>query len=372
MIFRINDIKDIAAARSLLVAPGETLADTLAEHGMKQPELAERMGRPLKTINEIINGKAAITPDTARQLERVLGVPGQFWLNAEKNYRADIAELEEKRRLLTEEQECIKWFPIKEIQKRGYIPETQQITETLHHLWRFFRVSSADAFHAFYAEHYLKVNFKKSNKYAESQYALATWLRMGEIEASEQDVPEYDAKKFQSQLEEMKKLVMKQPDDFWKQAVSLCNQAGVYLVYVPSLQKAPASGAAHWLHNNPIIQLSNRYKTNDHFWFALYHEAGHILKHSKKDVFVEGLEEYDGFKAIEEKEAEADDFSSEMLIPKKSFNEYKAISNLNETYIKSLAKRWKTHPAIVVGRLQKFEAIHHSQFNNLKVKISLD
>lgn len=58
---------------------------------MTQKELAERAGRPLKTINEIVRGKAAITADTAIQLERVTGVPANFWNNAQSNYGAFLA-----------------------------------------------------------------------------------------------------------------------------------------------------------------------------------------------------------------------------------------------------------------------------------------
>ncbi len=54
---------------------------------MTQLELSQRMGRPAKTINEIINGKTAITPETALQLERVLGVPAHFWRNREEQYQ---------------------------------------------------------------------------------------------------------------------------------------------------------------------------------------------------------------------------------------------------------------------------------------------
>ncbi|MBR8835064.1 MAG: HigA family addiction module antidote protein [Stigonema ocellatum SAG 48.90 = DSM 106950] len=71
--------------------PGETLQEVLEERGMSQAELAERTGRPKKTINEIINGKAAITPETALQLERVLGIPASFWNNREQHYREALA-----------------------------------------------------------------------------------------------------------------------------------------------------------------------------------------------------------------------------------------------------------------------------------------
>jgi addiction module HigA family antidote len=78
--------------------PGDTLAETLEELGMTQAELATRMGRPQKLISEIINGKAAITPDTASQLERVLGVPARFWLKREQHYQEWRTRQQEARR----------------------------------------------------------------------------------------------------------------------------------------------------------------------------------------------------------------------------------------------------------------------------------
>ena len=56
------------------VSPGEVLVEALEERDMTQAELARRMARPLKTISEIATGKAAITPETAIQLERALGI----------------------------------------------------------------------------------------------------------------------------------------------------------------------------------------------------------------------------------------------------------------------------------------------------------
>ncbi len=56
--------------------------------GLSQAELAERTGRAKKTINEIIQDKAAITPETAMQFELVLRVPAAFWSVRESQYRA--------------------------------------------------------------------------------------------------------------------------------------------------------------------------------------------------------------------------------------------------------------------------------------------
>src|SRR5277367_5136726 len=71
--------------------PGETLLEVLATRGMSQAELAGRTGRPTKTINEIVKGKAAITPETALQFELVLGIPAGFWIAREQNFREALA-----------------------------------------------------------------------------------------------------------------------------------------------------------------------------------------------------------------------------------------------------------------------------------------
>src|SRR5229473_994274 len=75
--------------------PGVTLQETLDALQMSQAELAERAGRPKKTINEIIKGKAAITAETAIQFERVLGIPASFWIAREQNYREALARAKE-------------------------------------------------------------------------------------------------------------------------------------------------------------------------------------------------------------------------------------------------------------------------------------
>ncbi len=77
-------------------APGETLLDLMQEHGYTQALLAEVMQRPKKTINEIIKGKCAITPETALQLEDVFGVSAEFWVRREALYRLALARLAAK------------------------------------------------------------------------------------------------------------------------------------------------------------------------------------------------------------------------------------------------------------------------------------
>ena len=82
----------------IAIPPGETLAEELEARGMSQTALAREMGRPVQAINEIIRGAKAITPETALQLERVLGVPGDFWVRLEADYRYNKTRLGQEQR----------------------------------------------------------------------------------------------------------------------------------------------------------------------------------------------------------------------------------------------------------------------------------
>ena len=100
--------------------PGETLLETIEAIGMSQAQLSERMGRPKKTINEIIKGKASITPETALQLERVLGISASFWNNRERQYRESLARIQE-RESLHSQIDWLKHFPLKVMISYGWL-----------------------------------------------------------------------------------------------------------------------------------------------------------------------------------------------------------------------------------------------------------
>jgi addiction module HigA family antidote len=73
------------------VSPGEILVEALEERGMSQADLGRRMARPTNAISEIAAGTAAITPETAIQLERALGISAALWLGLESRYREALA-----------------------------------------------------------------------------------------------------------------------------------------------------------------------------------------------------------------------------------------------------------------------------------------
>ena len=74
------------------IHPGETLRGDLDVLGMSAAELARRIEVPVNRITEILNGRRAVTGDTALRLGRFFGTSGEFWLNLQKLYELRRAE----------------------------------------------------------------------------------------------------------------------------------------------------------------------------------------------------------------------------------------------------------------------------------------
>jgi addiction module HigA family antidote len=74
------------------IHPGEHLAEQLAEMGMSAAALARLIRVPTNRITEILNGRRAVTGDTALRLGHFFGTSPEFWLNLQKLYELRLAE----------------------------------------------------------------------------------------------------------------------------------------------------------------------------------------------------------------------------------------------------------------------------------------
>jgi len=344
--------------------PGETLAETIEALGMSQAQLAERIGRCKKMINEIIKGKAPITARMSIELERVLGVPAGFWNNRERHYREFLARKEEQERL-AKQVGWLKAVPVRGMAKLGWIELFRDKVGQLKEMLKFFGIASPDQWPLLEQEYLGNVSFRKSTAFKSDTGALISWLRQGELEAKEIHCKPYNARQFRSVLASIRQLTAKPREVFKPEVVRLCAACGVAVVFVPELPKTRVSGATRWLTpHKALIQLSFRYKTDDHLWFSFFHEAGHILKHGKRDVFIEGPSPGKDHP----KEDEANAFASEILIPQKELNRFLEHDRFSKTAIRKFASQLGIAPGIVVGRLQHEEALPQSHCNDLKTR----
>jgi addiction module HigA family antidote len=264
--------------------PGKTLKETLKALGMKQPELAKRTGRPLKTINEIINGKASITSETAFQLETVLSVPATFWLNRQNQYDESLA----RNKQTVEMHQFTAWseeFPIKEMVKRLGFPNHTNAIDRTKELLSFFGVASPFQWEKYWLG--LDTHYRQSTNVSIDLYALSVWLRHGENEAQKIECKDFSIAQFKNCLSEIRLLTTEIPDVFVPKLKELCASSGVAFVLVRDLPRTYVCGATRWLASNKaLIQQGIRYKTNDQFWFTFFHEAAHIIKHSSEELIL--------------------------------------------------------------------------------------
>ncbi|MFH0823814.1 MAG: HigA family addiction module antitoxin [Pseudomonadota bacterium] len=344
--------------------PGEILEETLNALGMKKKDFAESCGLSTKHISLIISGKASVTPDTAIRFDRVLGIADDVWNNLEANYRAFHARKKACREL-EPRVEWAKKFPVKELIHRGMMEKPKDEVHAVDLVLRFFGVASIEVWKERYAS--VGAAFRRSPAFESEVESPAAWLRIGELLAQRMETSPYDRDLFRKALHTIRSFTNLNPEEFEPKMKDLCGKAGVALVFVPEFPKTHLSGACRWLTpEKAVIQLSLRYKTNDHFWFSFFHEGGHILHDSKKGVYID---ECDG--AGVEEETAADAFASRILIPQKEYDGFVAGNSFNRRAIELFADKVGVAPGIVVGRLQHDKLIAFNLFNDLKVKLRL-
>src|ERR1041384_8344986 len=73
------------------IHPGEILADELQELAVSPTELARQIRVPANRITQIIQGKRAVTGDTALRLGHWFGTSAQFWLNLQSAHDIRVA-----------------------------------------------------------------------------------------------------------------------------------------------------------------------------------------------------------------------------------------------------------------------------------------
>jgi len=342
-------------------APGETLREILSERSISQADLAGRMGRPQKTISEIMNGKASITPETALGLELVLSIPAEFWIAREGDYRTYLARREQEE-CLRKDATWARRFPIRKMIEHKWIPKHLDASSLVRNLLEFFGVASSQQWETMFSSY--EVAFRKPAAFNADIYALSAWLRAGVSAAEKSNMRPFDSNGFLDALNEARKLITGPPEEFAPALTRIFSEAGVAVAFVPELPKSRASGATMWLSpDRALIQLSLRYKTDDHLWFTFFHEAAHVLLHSKRSIFLE-TDKHHG-----KQEQEANKWAADFLIPPKEYTRFTSQGVCNKSEIRTFAAKLGLPPGLVVGRLQHDKLLDYAYCNDLKRRL---
>lgn len=356
------------AKKQLLSCPGDTIQEHIDAIGMSQAELAERLGRSVPKLNELIKGKAPITKETATKLEYVLGIPASFWLNLERTYQDELLGIEQLEFL----EQCVEWlkaFPVSAMKNLGILPNTNEKHVLAESLLKFFRVASPNQWASLYTNKELA--FKIDLQYTTEPQAISVWLRLGEIQAEKIQTMDFDKKLIRERMHEIQTLCYQMPDNWMSKLQEICSQCGIALVYTPCISKAPIYGASRWIRNysKPLIQITDRQKDYNAFWFSFFHELAHILNHGKKDVFIS----LENIQPDDEKEKQADDFAARMLLSEKERNELFQHSDYSPELIWTFSRKYGRNPSIIVSQIQRQTKVYNDfKLNRLKIKVKFD
>lgn len=345
-----------------VIAPGETILELLEVNSMTQLDLADKTGINKKTINEIIKGKAPITTSTALKLEYVFNIPASFWNNLESSYRESLERVKDIESII-EEEKYLDEIPYTEMAKRNWdcIEKTRDAFEKVVNLRKFFSVASLE----FNTELKRKLAFRKSNNDKFSYEALYCWLRYGEIQSNKDEYPKFNIEKLKENSKKIRELVTNPFLEKLDEIKILLKECGIALIYEPHLPNTYVNGVSYKITpDKAIIMISDRGKKDDILWFTLFHEIAHLIKHSKKEVFID-LENAE----VNDIEIEADEYARNILIPDNIYNKFIENNLFDEKNIKNFSLDNNISTGIIVGRLQKDGYIGWNQFNNLITRI---
>jgi addiction module HigA family antidote len=354
--------------------PGTTVVDYLESYGWSQSDLARRSDLTPKTISEICNGKAPISPTTSLALERVLGRPAHFWLSLQARFDEARARQSEAVRSAGWAQ-WVREFPLNDMRKQGWLPSKKSPAADVTALLGFLGVSSPDSWSAVWGAS--GVSYRQTRRFATSIHAVSAWVRATELAAESIELSGFYEDRLTEKLSLLRGNTRRPINEAMDRAQALCASFGVAFVIVPAFPQTGISGCARWFGDKAIIALSLRYRTDDQVWFTFFHELGHVLKHRKRQVFVldnahdnltDGIVDPE-MQAVED---EANRFAADTLIPPSSLHAFLSAGVFTSDAIHVFAESINVAPGIVVGRLQKEGLLAAHQGNRLKQRLEIN
>lgn len=342
--------------------PGETISELLAERELTVEDMVSCIGLSKKEAIALLNGNLPVCDALAENLQMLFKVSAEFWLSRESTYRSSLQYLSQKQ---ADEESWLNSLPLSDLKKWGFIPSRASVKEQLKAALSFFGVSSVDEWDASYAAKQNMVAFRTSSSFDSAPMSVLTWLRKAEIDTEQLKCEEWNSDSLLQAIPEIRKLTREdQPEVFMAELKKLLATCGVALAFVKTPKGCSASGATYFPEpNRALIVLSGRYLTDDHLWFTVFHEIGHLILHSKDCLFLEGT------KSSAKEEHEANMFAEQILVPAEHMSEMLMLSRVSDwRRILRFAKKIGISPGIVVGQLQHKGKISFAYLNNLKKK----
>jgi Zn-dependent peptidase ImmA (M78 family)/plasmid maintenance system antidote protein VapI len=355
-------INSVEFSPSWASPPGETILEILSQRDVEVEEFSSIVGIDLKYCERLLAGYESITGEIAKNIELVTEVPAKFWLKREASYRKQLDSNKDERI------EWLKKLPTQDMVKWNWIPKGLKRWDKFEACLNFFNVKDLYEWDIKFANRLSNVAFRTSSSFDTVPESVIVWLHQVEKIALDKNTNCWDSEKLLSLIPAMRSLTLNdEPRSFLPKLDALLCSCGVSLVVLPTPKGTRASGATFFAKNDkPILALSFRFGTNDHFWFSLFHEIGHLILHSKTSIFIE-----DKTNANSIEEIEADQFAQTSLIPAEYRAELLSLSHKELRKILKFSKKLGIAKGIVVGQLQHAQKVPHNYLNKLKVRYDI-
>jgi len=358
----------------IIFHPGYYVKDLIDDQGITQEELAKRLQATPKYVSDLVNGRINLTDDMALRLSIVFGTTVSMWLNLNQKFIEKKLEIERRKRI---EEEC---DLVRNIDYRFWVDlnlvkPVRTAAEKVEELQKYFKVTSLNVL----KERDFLVQYKTSVSEVTDKNVINAnaWVQTAINLGSQKNVDIFDKKKLINVIPEIRGMTVQDPEIFYPKLDKLLASCGVALVMLPNLKNCGVNGAVKWLGKDKVVlAINDRRKYADVFWFALFHEIGHVMQQRIKVLLVSddnrSMDTDDTL--INRLEAEANMFSQNTLIPEDRYKDFLDIhmGKITANSINTFATEINILPGIVVGRLQQDGYLsYNTKLNNLKSKYTI-
>lgn len=347
-------------------SPSDAIRRLLDHRGWTAEDLADQLGIGDPATRRLLAGSQEITDEIAALLADRVGGSTSFWLARERQYR-------EAAEWLTAD-ELVQRMPMSQMIQLGWVDSSDSWRSRARIGLAFFGASDAEEGSRKIRDAIGGAHYRTSSAFSSDEVILAAWLRRAELEAEELGVGEWNAARLRDSLPAIRNLTrVADPAEFLPALQRIAADAGVAIVVVRAPKGCVLSGAAfRTASGTATVALTARHLSDDHLWFTIFHEIGHLLLHGAEETFLDDFEGAERSAEASSAESEADRFAQHALVP--SGIDSLRVSGRGPTKrdVLRFASRENVSAGAVVGQLQHEGVVQFNQLNTLKRRYKWD
>lgn len=351
----MNDRIDETVAEAFPV--GEYLRDEIDARDWSVGEFARIIGRPVQAVSEILNGKKALTAETAAEIAMATGTEASTWLNLQSRYALWVQATAQTEKLAMIERRALLagLVPLNELRKRGLIIAGDIDYEEMQ-VWGALGITSSAQIPAFV------LAARRSAEAEALSPAQTAWVAFARAKSKDLPSRDFDQSGLRDVGQNLTRTITSM--DLLSKIPQMFAGVGVRVVYLAPFKSGKLDGACFTDERGPVIALSGRGNAMDKLLFTLLHETAHVvLGHAEGGVTID---DDISAESMDEQEREADALASSWALRQP----VPTGPRVSRQDVVSCAALQGVHPAVIVGRLHFDKTVPWAHLNALVPKVN--